>query len=139
VSAGFGIGSRAERTFHVDDAAIVAFAAVSGDRNPVHLDDAYAATTPFGGRVAHGMLTASFFSALLANEVPGPGVVYLGQRLRFTAPVRPGDDVRCEVCVTAWDEGRRRATLATRAWVGDVQVVDGEATVLVPAEASLRG
>jgi 3-hydroxybutyryl-CoA dehydratase len=127
------IGRRAERTFHVDDAAIEAFAGLSGDRNPVHLDDAYAATTPFGGRVAHGMLTAAFFSALLAGELPGPGTIYLGQKLRFTAPVRPGDDVRCEVAVTAWDAARRRATLATRAWVGETLVVDGEATVLVPA------
>lgn len=129
------IGSRAERIVHVSDATIETFAAVSGDRNPVHLDDAYAATTPFRGRVAHGMLTAAFFSALLANDLPGPGVIYLGQKLRFTAPVRPGDDVRCEVEVTAWDEDRRRATLATRAWVGETQVVDGEASVLVPAEA----
>jgi 3-hydroxybutyryl-CoA dehydratase len=126
------IGSRAERTFHVSDATIEAFAAVSGDRNPVHLDDAYAATTPFRGRVAHGMLTAAFLSAVIAGDMPGPGTIYLGQRLRFTAPVRPGDDVRCEVEVTAWDDGRRRATLATRAWVRETQVVDGEASVLVP-------
>ena len=129
------IGSRAERIVHVSDATIEAFAAVSGDHNPVHLDDAYAAATPFRGRVAHGMLTAAFFSALLADDLPGPGVIYLGQKLRFTAPVRPGDDVRCEVEVTAWDEDRRRATLATRAWVGETQVVDGEASVLVPADA----
>jgi 3-hydroxybutyryl-CoA dehydratase len=135
VSRPLGIGSRAERTVHVSDATIEAFAAVSGDRNPVHRDDAYAATTPFRGRVAHGMLTAAFFSALLANDLPGPGVIYLGQKLRFTAPVRPGDDVRCEVEVTAWDEDRRRATLATRAWVGETLVVDGEASVLVPADA----
>lgn len=126
------IGRRAERTFHVDDAAIEAFAALSGDRNPVHLDDAYAATTRFGGRIAHGMLTGGFFSALLAGDLPGPGSVYLGQRLRFTAPVRPGDVVRCEVAVTAWDAARRRATLSTRAWVGETLVVDGEAVVLVP-------
>ncbi|HEY3765427.1 MAG TPA: MaoC family dehydratase [Gaiellales bacterium] len=126
------VGSRAERTFHVDDAVIEAFAAVSGDRNPVHLDDAFAATTVFGGRVAHGMLTAAFFSGLLANDVPGPGTIYLGQHLRFTAPVRPGDDVRCEVEVTAIDATRGRATLATRAWVGDTRVVDGEATVILP-------
>jgi 3-hydroxybutyryl-CoA dehydratase len=129
------VGASAERTFRVDDAAIEAFAAVSGDRNPVHLDDAYAARTPFGGRVAHGMLTAAFLSALLAGELPGPGTIYLGQALRFTAPVRPGDDVRCQVTVTGWDAARRRATLGTRAWVGETLVVDGEATVLVPAGA----
>jgi 3-hydroxybutyryl-CoA dehydratase len=123
----------AERTYHVSDAAIEAFAELSGDRNPVHLDDAYAAATRFGGRVAHGMLTAAHFSALLASDLPGPGSIYLGQELRFTAPVRPGDDVRCRVEVTAWDESRRRATLSTEAWVRDVKVVDGTATVLVPA------
>jgi 3-hydroxybutyryl-CoA dehydratase len=79
------------------------------------------------------MLTAAHFSALLASDLPGPGSIYLGQELRFTAPVRPGDDVRCRVEVTAWDESRRRATLSTEAWVRDVKVVDGTATVLVPA------
>jgi 3-hydroxybutyryl-CoA dehydratase len=126
------VGSRAERTFHVDDARIEAFADVSGDRNPVHLDDAFAAGTRFGGRVAHGMLTAAFFSGLLANDLPGPGTIYLAQTLRFTAPVRPGDDVRCEVEVTAVDEARGRATLATRAHVGQTLVADGEARVLLP-------
>jgi 3-hydroxybutyryl-CoA dehydratase len=134
VSGALRIGSRAERTFRVSDATIAAFADVSGDRNPVHLDEAYAQTTPFRGRVAHGMLTGAFFSALLAGDLPGPGTIYLGQRLRFTAPVRPGDDVRCEVEVTAWDGARRRVTLATRAWVGETQVVDGEATVIAPPD-----
>jgi 3-hydroxybutyryl-CoA dehydratase len=130
--SGLEVGSRAERTFPVDDARIEAFAEVSGDHNPVHLDDAYAAGTRFGGRVAHGMLTAAFFSTLLANDLPGPGTIYLGQTLRFTAPVRPGDDVRCEVVVTALDAARGRATLATRAHVGDTLVADGEAKVLLP-------
>lgn len=130
--SGLEVGSRAERTFHVDDARIEAFSDVSGDRNPVHLDDAYAAGTRFGGRVAHGMLTAAFFSGLLANDLPGPGTIYLGQTLRFTAPVRPGDDVRCEIEVTALDAARGRATLATRAYVGETLVADGEAKVLVP-------
>lgn len=130
--SGLRVGSRAERTFPVDEARIEAFADVSGDRNPVHLDDAYAAGTRFGGRVAHGMLTAAFFSALLADDLPGPGTIYLGQTLRFAAPVRPGDAVRCEVEVTALDDARGRATLATRAYVGDTLVADGEAKVLVP-------
>jgi 3-hydroxybutyryl-CoA dehydratase len=130
--SGVEAGSRAERTFSVDDARIRAFADVSGDHNPVHLDAAYAAGTRFGGRVAHGMLTAAFFSSVIANDLPGPGTIYLGQTLRFTAPVRPGDDVRCEVVVTALDAGRGRATLATRAYVGDTLVADGEARVLLP-------
>ncbi len=124
-------GDRVERTFQVTDAAIEAFADASGDHNPLHLDDAFAATTRFGGRIAHGMLTASFVSALIGNDLPGPGTVYLGQELRFRAPVRPGDAVRCEVEVEAVD-ARGRATLATRAWVGETLVLDGTARVLLP-------
>ena len=127
------IGQKVSEEFKVSESTLEEFGAASTDRNPVHFDEAYASQTPFHGRIAHGMLTAAFFSALLAGELPGPGTVYLGQRLRFTAPVRPGDDVRCRVAVTAWDAGRRRATLSTRAWVGETLVVDGEATVLVPA------
>jgi 3-hydroxybutyryl-CoA dehydratase len=126
------LGSRAERTFHVDDAAIEAFAALSGDRNPMHLDEAHAAETIFRGRVAHGMLTASFFSAVLATDLPGPGTIYLAQRLEFLAPVRPGDHVRCEVEVVGRDDERGRAMIATRAWVDDTLVMDGEATVILP-------
>jgi len=129
------VGDRFEREFPVDDGLIEAFAAASGDRNPVHLDERYAASTAFGGRVAHGMLTAAFISSLLGNDLPGPGTIYLGQRLRFLSPVRPGDTVRCAVEVTAYEPGRRRATLATRAWVDDRQVVDGEALVMAPAGA----
>jgi 3-hydroxybutyryl-CoA dehydratase len=125
------VGDRVERTFAVTDATIAGFADASGDRNPLHLDDAFAATTRFGGRIAHGMLTASYVSAVIGNDLPGPGTVYLGQDLRFRAPVRPGDTVRCEVAVEAIDD-RHRATLATRAWVGDTLVLDGKARVLLP-------
>ncbi|HUZ84822.1 MAG TPA: MaoC family dehydratase [Gaiellales bacterium] len=124
------VGDRAERTVLVDAAAIAAFADVSGDRNPVHLDERYAASTRFGGTVAHGMLTAALVSALLGTELPGPGTVYLGQELRFRAPVRPGERLRCEVEVT--DVDARRATIATRAWVGETLVLDGQARVLLP-------
>jgi len=129
------VGDRFQREFAVDDATIEAFGAASGDRNPVHFDDRYAASTRFGGRIAHGMLTASFLSAILGNDLPGPGTIYLDQTLRFLAPVRPGDRVRCEVEVTAFEPRRRRAILATHAWVGDTQVVDGEATVIAPETA----
>ena len=129
------VGTRFRREFPVDDRTIEAFGAASGDRNPVHFDDAYAASTRFGGRIAHGMLAASFLSAILGNDLPGPGTIYLGQTLRFLAPVRPGDLVRCEVEVTAFEPRRRRAVLATRAWVGETQVVDGEATVIAPETA----
>ncbi len=125
------VGDRAERTVRVGDEQLEQFAAATGDRNPIHFDDAYAEQTRFGGRIAHGMLVGGLISSLLANELPGPGTVYLGQELRFRAPVRPGDDVRCEVEVTELDE-RGRITLATRAWVGDTLVVDGSARVLAP-------
>lgn len=130
-----GVGDRFQREFAVEDAVIEAFGSASGDRNPVHFDDRYAASTRFGGRIAHGMLTASFLSAILGNDLPGPGTVYLGQTLRFLAPVRAGDRVRCEVEVTAVEPRRRRVVLATRAWVGETQVVDGEATVIAPETA----
>lgn len=121
-------GDRAERVVVVGDEQLEQFALATGDRNPIHFDDAYAAETRFGGRIAHGMLVGGLISALLADELPGPGTIYLGQELRFRAPVRPGDQVRCEVEVTEVDG--RRVTLATRAWVGETLVVDGSAQVL---------
>jgi 3-hydroxybutyryl-CoA dehydratase len=124
-------GDRAQRSFRATDEAIEAFAVACGDRNPLHFDEAFASGTRFGGRIAHGMLTAGFISAVIANDLPGAGSVYLGQELRFRAPVRPGDEVRCEVVVTEVDD-RGRATLETRAWVGETLVVDGTARVLVP-------
>jgi len=126
------VGDRAERRIVIGDEQLELFAQATGDRNPVHFDDAYAASTRFGGRIAHGMLVAGVISALLASDLPGPGTVYLGQELRFRAPVRPGDEVRCEVQVTELGE-RGRVALATRAWVGDTLVVDGTARVLAPA------
>jgi 3-hydroxybutyryl-CoA dehydratase len=128
------VGDRAERTVRVGDEQLEQFADATGDRNPIHFDDAYAEQTRFGGRIAHGMLVGGLISSLLANELPGPGTVYLGQELRFRAPVRPGDDVRCEVEVTELDE-RGRITLATRAWVGETLVVDGTARVLAAERA----
>jgi 3-hydroxybutyryl-CoA dehydratase len=125
------VGDRAETTVTVTDELLEHFAEATGDRNPIHFDDDYARTTRFGGRIAHGLLVGGIISGLLANELPGPGTVYLGQELAFKAPVRIGDQVRCEVEVTEAGE-RGRATLATRAWVGDTLVVDGTARVLAP-------
>lgn len=117
----------------VGDRDIELFAEVSTDRNPVHLDDAYARDTIFQGRIAHGMLTAGLISAVIGEQLPGHGSVYLGQTLRFLAPVRPGDTVRAEVEVEAIDHARRRVTLATRCLVGDTVVLKGEAVVLAPS------
>ncbi|KJZ29933.1 dehydratase, partial [Paracoccus sp. S4493] len=92
----------------VTDRDIELFAEVSTDRNPVHLDDAYARDTIFEGRIAHGMLTAGLISAVIGEQLPGHGTVYLGQTLKFMAPVRPGDMVRAEVEVQAIDHAKRR-------------------------------
>lgn len=117
----------------VTDADIEMFAAVSTDRNPVHLDEAYARDTIFEGRIAHGMLTAGLVSAVIGEQLPGHGTVYLGQTLKFLAPVRPGDTVRAEVEVTAIDPHRRRVTLDTRCLVAGKPVLKGEAVVLAPS------
>lgn len=117
----------------VTDRDIELFAEVSTDRNPVHLDDDYARDTIFQGRIAHGMLTAGLISAVIGEQLPGHGTVYLGQSLKFMAPVRPGDTVLAEVTVTAVDPGRRRVTLETRCAVGDTVVLKGEALVLAPS------
>ncbi|PJF07909.1 MaoC family dehydratase [Pseudorhodobacter sp. MZDSW-24AT] len=109
------------------------FAEVSTDRNPVHLDDSYAQDTIFGGRIAHGMLTAGLISAVIGEQLPGHGTVYLGQSLRFLAPVRPGDRVDAVVTVTAIDHAKRRVTLETHCSVGKTMVLKGEALVLAPS------
>jgi 3-hydroxybutyryl-CoA dehydratase len=117
----------------IGDAEIAMFAELSTDHNPVHLDETYAQETIFGGRIAHGMLTAGLISAVIGEQLPGHGAVYLGQSLKFLAPVRPGDSVRAEVTVTAIDPGRRRVTLDCTATVGDRVVLKGEALVLAPS------
>lgn len=117
----------------VTDQDIEMFAEVSTDRNPVHLDDQYAQDTIFEGRIAHGMLTAGLISAVIGEQLPGHGTVYLGQTLKFMAPVRPGDMVVAEVEVLSIDYSRRRVQLKTEARVGDTVVLKGEATVLAPS------
>lgn len=117
----------------VTDRDIELFAEISTDRNPVHLDDAYARETIFEGRIAHGMLTAGLISAVIGEQLPGHGTVYMGQSLKFMAPVRPGDRVFAQVKVTAIDIGRRRVTLETHCTVGDTVVLKGEALVMAPS------
>lgn len=127
------IGMTRHLTKQVTDRDIQLFAEVSTDRNPVHLDDDYARDTIFQGRIAHGMLTAGLISAVIGEQLPGHGTVYLGQSLKFLAPVRPGDTVRAEVTVTAIDHARRRVTLATQCLIDGKPVLRGEATVLAPS------
>lgn len=117
-----------ERTVRARD--IELFGEATGDMNPVHFDDAYAATTPFKARIAHGMLTAGFFSAVLGNQLPGAGSIYVSQTLSFKAPVKIGDHVVATCTVKAKD--RRRVTFDCVAKVGDTVVADGEATLLAP-------
>jgi 3-hydroxybutyryl-CoA dehydratase len=119
----------------ITEADIVLFAGVSGDNNAVHTNEEFAATTAFGGRIAHGFLTASVISAAVANRLPGPGTVYLGQQLRFRAPVRPGDTVHATVTVKAVDMAKARAVLDTVCRVRGTVVIDGEATVMTTSLA----
>lgn len=117
----------------VTDRDITLFAEVSTDHNPVHLDDDYARDTIFAGRIAHGMLTAGLISAVIGEQLPGHGTVYLGQTLKFMAPVRPGDRVDAVVTVTAMDLAKRRVTMDTHCAIDGTVVLKGEATVLAPS------
>src|SRR5215210_952246 len=127
------VGDAAEISRTVTEEDVRAFADLTGDRNPVHLDDEYAAGTRFGRRIAHGMLGASLISAVLANELPGRGTVYLSQTLRFNAPVFPGDTVTARVVVKAIREDKPIVTLETFCTnQRGERVVEGEAVVLAP-------
>jgi 3-hydroxybutyryl-CoA dehydratase len=124
------VGARATHVRTIMDADIVRFAEVSGDRNPVHLDEDYAARSLFGQRVAHGFLTGSMISAMIGMELPGPGSIYLGQTLKFLAPVHIGDTVTVSVEVIGVREEKRLITLRTDCTNQDgVLVLTGEATV----------
>ena len=126
------VGQTDALTYTVTEDTIVQFAEVSGDANPVHLDEAYAATTPFKGRIAHGMLSAAYISAVLGTKLPGPGTVYMSQALRFMRPVRIGDVVTARATVSAIDTEKARVTLETVCIVNDKPVLEGEAMVMVP-------
>lgn len=128
------LGQSAESCKTVTQADIVAFADISGDHNPVHLDADFAASTAFKGMIAHGMLSASFISAILGTQLPGEGTIYLGQNLKFLAPVRPGDAVRTVITVKEIVLEKRRVICQTACYVGTTQVIDGEATLLVPTQ-----
>lgn len=129
------IGQTAEYSKHVTALDIELFAAVSGDVNPVHLDPDYAATTPFRGCIAHGMLSGAIISAAIAMELPGPGTIYLGQTLRFTLPVRPGDTLTVRLRVAGKTEKRRIVTLECEVFNQQEQlVVAGTAEVMAPKE-----
>lgn len=126
------LGQSAEVSREVTDADVRAFARVTGDDNPLHLDEAFASTTPFGGRIAHGMLSAGYISAVLGRHLPGNGAVYLSQTLHFRRPVRIGDTVTARAQITAIDAERGRVTLNTICLVAGKTVVEGEAQVIAP-------
>lgn len=117
----------------VTDRDIELFAEVSTDHNPVHLDEDYARDTMFGGRIAHGMLTAGLISAVIGEQLPGHGTIYMGQSLKFLAPVRPDDTVLAEVTVSEIDIAKRRVKLKCACSVDGTKVLVGEATVLAPS------
>ncbi|MEM7472619.1 MAG: MaoC family dehydratase [Pseudomonadota bacterium] len=127
------IGMKRHLRKQVTDRDIELFAEISTDHNPVHLDDDYAQDTIFEGRIAHGMLTAGLISAVIGEQLPGHGTVYLGQSLKFMAPVRPGDFVMAEVEVTEIDHAKRKVTMVTRCEVDGKNVLKGEAVVLAPS------
>ena len=128
----FSVGDSAETTRTIAQADVDAFAAVTGDHNPVHVDEAFALQTRFGRRIAHGMLTASLISSVLANKLPGEGSVYLGQTLQFVAPVFPGDEVTARVTVKEVREDKPIVKLETICvnQRGEM-VIRGEASVLI--------
>ncbi len=130
------IGATASRTKMITDADVRAFAQASGDTNSIHLDEAYAAQTPFKRRIAHGMLTASLISAVLGNDFPGMGTIYLAQEVKFRAPVFIDDTVTATVELVKYREDKRIATFRTTVTNQDgVLVVEGEAVVIAPEGA----
>lgn len=131
------VGQAAEFAKTITETDVVLFAGITGDLNPAHIDEVAAGHSRFGGRIAHGMLSAGLISAVLGTRLPGPGTIYLEQTLRFTRPVRIGDTVTARVEVAELIEKRRRVRLATtcRNQAGET-VLEGEALVMVPAAES---
>lgn len=126
------VGMTAEKLVTVTEERIRRFAEASDDFNPLHMDEAFASKTAYRGRIAHGLLSASFGSAVVGTILPGAGAIYLGQTLNFHKPVRIGDVVSARVTVASIDEAAARVVLRCDAYVGGELIMDGEATVRVP-------
>jgi 3-hydroxybutyryl-CoA dehydratase len=122
----------------VKSSDVVGFAELTGDRNPIHLSEHFAAKTLFKGRIAHGLYTASLISAVIGTRLPGPGSIYISQTLKFLAPVKIGDTVEASVEVAELIAAKQRARLLCRCKVGDTVVLEGEAVVKVPLRAEDR-
>jgi 3-hydroxybutyryl-CoA dehydratase len=127
------VGMTASYGRTVTEADIVLFAGISGDTNPVHLNEEFAKETMFEGRIAHGMLSAGFISTVFGTKLPGPGAIYVSQTLRFKAPVRVGDTVVARVELTELVPQKKRATFKTTCSVGSTVVIEGEAVLMVPS------
>lgn len=125
-----GLSASINRTISAAD--VEQFAALSGDTNPVHLDDDYAASTNFGARIVHGMFSAALISAVAGTKLPGPGAVYLDQSLKFRRPIYLGDEVEATLTVSAIDTRRNRVTMKTLVSCNGKPAVTGEATYMVP-------
>lgn len=115
----------------ITDADVVLFAGLSGDNNPIHINDEYAKTTPFKQRIVHGMFSAALISTVAGTRLPGPGAIYVDQQLKFKAPVHIGDTATATLTVTDIDERRRRVKCRTDVHVGDTLVATGEGTFMV--------
>ena len=126
------LGMEASISKTVSEADIIAFADISGDKNPVHLDHDYAVRTMFKGRIAHGMLTGAYISAVFGMELPGPGCIYISQTLNFRGPVRIGDTVIAKVKVAELIQAKRRARFDCVCLVEGKSVLEGEAILMVP-------
>ena len=126
------IGMSAEIAVEITHERIMSFAEASGDYNPIHIDEDYAKTTAYRGRVAHGLLSASFVSAVVGTMLPGPGAIYLDQTVSFHKPVRIGDTVIARVTVTSIDPASARVTLRTECLIDNEAILDGQATIRVP-------
>jgi 3-hydroxybutyryl-CoA dehydratase len=126
------VGMRESYAKTVKSSDVVGFAEITGDRNPIHLSEHFAAKTPFKGRIAHGLYTASLISAVIGTRLPGPGAIYISQTLRFLAPVKIGDTVDAMVEVVELIEQKQRARLACTCKVGAAVVLEGEAIVKIP-------
>ncbi len=126
------VGMVAEKPVTITEQRIQQFAEASDDFNPVHMDEAFAAKTAYRGRIAHGLLSASFGSAVVGTILPGAGAIYLSQTLAFHKPVRIGDVVVARITVSSVDEVSARVVLKCEGYVGDDMIMDGEATVRVP-------
>jgi 3-hydroxybutyryl-CoA dehydratase len=127
------VGMSASYAKTITETDIVIFAGISGDNNPLHMNEEFARESIFKGRIAHGMLTAVFISTVLGTKLPGPGCVYLNQEVKFKAPVRSGETVNTTVTISDIILKKKRVIAQSVCWVGDKVVVEGTSMLLVPS------